>query len=75
MMTMMVIIIIIFIIITTTTIIITPVAHRLDRLTSGLVILCKTEQKTKELMNDIKNRNVRKVYLSKVEGIFPKLVA
>ncbi|ESO03497.1 hypothetical protein HELRODRAFT_173801 [Helobdella robusta] len=47
------------------------VLYRIDRLTSGLVILAKTEQKTREIMEQIKNRLMEKVYLCKVEGEFP----
>jgi RluA family pseudouridine synthase len=45
--------------------------YRLDRLTSGVVIFCKTEAKTKEMMNQIKHRLVEKEYVCRVDGQFP----
>lgn len=48
--------------------------YRLDRLTSGLVIFCKTEAKTKEMMRCIVQRLVQKEYLCQVEGEFPSEV-
>lgn len=45
--------------------------HRLDRLTSGLVIFCKSETKTREMMRSIAKRKVEKEYLCQVEGQFP----
>jgi len=45
--------------------------HRLDRLTSGLVILGKTSAIAKELGKAIMDRNCEKVYLARVAGKFP----
>ena len=48
--------------------------YRLDRLTSGVFIFCKTEYKTKELMAHVRDRNMNKQYVCKVQGQFPRLV-
>jgi 23S rRNA-/tRNA-specific pseudouridylate synthase len=48
--------------------------YRLDRLTSGVLIFCKTEEKTREMMKMIKDRNVQKEYVCKVDGQFPRFV-
>lgn len=45
--------------------------HRLDRLTSGLVILGKTSPIAKQWGDAIRNRNCTKVYLARVKGRFP----
>lgn len=45
--------------------------HRLDRLTSGLVILGKTTEIAKEWGTAIMDRNCEKVYLARVAGKFP----
>lgn len=45
--------------------------HRLDRLTSGLLILCRNPEKAKELEQQIRNRLVAKTYVCRVEGNFP----
>ncbi|ELU10743.1 hypothetical protein CAPTEDRAFT_92693, partial [Capitella teleta] len=45
--------------------------YRLDRLTSGVTIIARTESKAKELHKLIEGRKVRKEYLCKVEGVFP----
>lgn len=50
------------------------VVYRLDRLTSGLLILAKNHQATNKLISDIKERRTVKTYLCKVEGQFPELV-
>jgi 23S rRNA-/tRNA-specific pseudouridylate synthase len=46
--------------------------YRIDRLTSGVVVIAKTEGKAKEFHQLIQNRKVSKVYLSKVVGVFPR---
>lgn len=48
--------------------------YRLDRLTSGVLIFCKSEAKTKELMQSIKDRKVQKEYVCRVDGQFPRYV-
>ena len=45
--------------------------HRLDRLTSGLVILGKSTQVAQEWGKAIMNRNCQKYYLARVKGKFP----
>ena len=45
--------------------------HRLDRLTSGLVILGKTSSVAKSYCKCIMNRSCRKIYLARVAGKFP----
>ncbi|XP_069113148.1 pseudouridylate synthase RPUSD2-like [Argopecten irradians] len=45
--------------------------YRLDRLTSGLLIMAKSAEKTREMEDDILQRRVRKEYLARVEGRFP----
>jgi 23S rRNA-/tRNA-specific pseudouridylate synthase len=45
--------------------------HRLDRLTSGLIILGKTSTVAKEWGKNIMNRNCQKAYLARVAGKFP----
>ena len=44
--------------------------HRLDRLTSGVLIFAKTSQKASELSQMIASRTVEKEYIAKVEGLF-----
>ena len=45
--------------------------HRLDRLTSGLIILGKTSPVAQEWGKAIMNRNCTKIYLARVKGKFP----
>ncbi|BFZ12875.1 hypothetical protein BsWGS_15914 [Bradybaena similaris] len=45
--------------------------YRLDRLTSGVLIFCKTPQMTKTLMSQVANRQVQKEYVCRVVGKFP----
>ncbi|KAL8589918.1 hypothetical protein ACOMHN_024005 [Nucella lapillus] len=45
--------------------------YRLDRLTSGVLILGKTARKTKELENHVLHRRVHKEYVARVLGHFP----
>ncbi|XP_026844499.1 RNA pseudouridylate synthase domain-containing protein 2-like [Drosophila persimilis] len=45
--------------------------HRLDRLTSGLLIFGRTSKKARELEQQIRNRQVQKEYICRVEGRFP----
>ncbi|XP_042908112.1 pseudouridylate synthase RPUSD2 [Parasteatoda tepidariorum] len=47
------------------------VAHRLDRLTSGVLIYAKNSKKSRELHDLLNLRNIRKEYVSRVEGEFP----
>ena len=45
--------------------------HRLDRLTSGVLMFGKTPKKAHEMEQQIRARNVQKIYLCRVEGEFP----
>lgn len=47
------------------------VVHRLDRLTSGLILLAKTKSAAKQHCEAIQGNQVTKVYLAKVAGAFP----
>ncbi|OQR82383.1 RNA pseudouridylate synthase [Achlya hypogyna] len=47
------------------------IVHRLDRLTSGVVILAKTPAKARELSQCIADRTASKAYLARVRGAFP----
>ena len=46
--------------------------HRLDRLTSGILIFAKSAQKSRELELLISGRHVRKEYVCRVNGEFPE---
>lgn len=45
--------------------------HRLDRLTSGLLLFTKTIRKSQEINEQIRERKVKKEYVCRVEGDFP----
>ena len=45
--------------------------HRLDRLTSGVLMFGRTPKKAHEMEQQIRSRNVQKMYLCLVEGEFP----
>ena len=45
--------------------------HRLDRLTSGLVIIGKTSSVAQSYSKCIMNRSCKKIYLARVSGKFP----
>uniref|UniRef100_A0A7S1KPP6 Pseudouridine synthase RsuA/RluA-like domain-containing protein n=1 Tax=Percolomonas cosmopolitus TaxID=63605 RepID=A0A7S1KPP6_9EUKA len=46
--------------------------HRLDRLTSGVLIIARTQPKAKELADQMQNQKmVKKCYLARVKGRFP----
>ena len=47
----------------------TGIVHRLDKGTSGIMILAKTEKSQKFLQNEFKKRKVAKAYLALVEGL------
>jgi len=46
--------------------------HRLDRLTSGVLIFTKNAAKSREMEMAISGRNVRKEYVCRVNGEFPE---
>ena len=45
--------------------------HRLDRLTSGLLMFGRNPAKAREMETQIRTRQVRKEYICRVEGEFP----
>lgn len=45
--------------------------HRLDRLTSGLLLSARSPDKARQMINQIKNKLVSKEYVCRVEGEFP----
>eukprot|EP00981_Chlorochromonas_danica_P007131 scaffold1561_cov184-Ochromonas_danica.AAC.4 len=45
--------------------------HRLDRLTSGLVVLARTSAAASRLSEEIRSRRTSKIYLARVRGVFP----
>lgn len=51
---------------------IVSVVHRLDRLTSGLLLLAKTSDCANKISQQIQSSTVRKEYIAKVVGIFPE---
>ena len=48
------------------------IVHRLDKDTSGLLIIAKNDKAHLNLSEQIKNRNVKKVYYALVRGIVPE---
>ena len=46
--------------------------HRLDKETSGVLVIAKTETAQKDLEKQFRERSVEKVYYALVEGNFPK---
>uniref|UniRef100_A0A060T9M2 Pseudouridine synthase n=1 Tax=Blastobotrys adeninivorans TaxID=409370 RepID=A0A060T9M2_BLAAD len=46
-------------------------SHRLDRLTSGVLITCKSSQAAAQLSLELRHKQVPKRYLAKVHGKFP----
>ncbi|XP_058986593.1 pseudouridylate synthase RPUSD2 isoform X2 [Musca domestica] len=46
--------------------------HRLDRLTSGLLLFGRSPKKARLLEHQIRNRQVQKEYICRVEGNFPE---
>jgi len=47
------------------------VVHRLDRLTSGLVLFAKTKSVSQRITREITERKVQKEYIARVKGRFP----
>ena len=47
------------------------VVHRLDRFTSGVLLLAKTTAKARELTDQIMHNQVQKTYVARVQGEFP----
>ena len=48
------------------------IVHRLDKDTSGLLIIAKNDKAHINMINEIKNREVKKVYYALVRGIVPE---
>ena len=48
--------------------------HRLDRVTSGLVLLAKNSEAAKSVADEIQSGNTEKIYLARVKGKFPALL-
>jgi 23S rRNA-/tRNA-specific pseudouridylate synthase len=46
--------------------------HRLDRLTSGLLLFGRNPKKAREMEQQIRTRQVQKKYVCRVEGEFPR---
>lgn len=46
--------------------------HRLDRLTSGLLLFGRSPKKARQMEHQIRNRLVSKEYVCRVEGEFPE---
>ncbi|KAJ3305501.1 RNA pseudouridylate synthase domain containing protein 2 [Kappamyces sp. JEL0829] len=47
------------------------IVNRIDRLTSGLVLMTKTKEKAAEMGKLMEARNIQKTYLARVRGEFP----
>src|SRR5579859_5871226 len=48
------------------------IVHRLDRMTSGLVLVAKNDRAHRSLSDQFKNREVRKTYIALVHGRVPQ---
>ncbi|KAJ0181603.1 hypothetical protein K1T71_002325 [Dendrolimus kikuchii] len=46
--------------------------HRLDRLTSGLLLFGRSPKKARQMEHQIRNRQVQKEYVCRVDGQFPE---
>lgn len=46
--------------------------NRLDRLTSGLMILALSSKASRQLADEFANKEVKKEYVARVKGKFPK---
>ncbi|XP_046735586.1 RNA pseudouridylate synthase domain-containing protein 2-like isoform X2 [Diprion similis] len=46
--------------------------HRLDRLTSGILLFGRTPKKARQMEHQIRNRQVHKEYVCRVDGEFPE---
>jgi 23S rRNA pseudouridine1911/1915/1917 synthase len=51
------------------------IVHRLDKETTGLLMVAKTDRVHRKLAAQIADRTVRRTYLAWVEGIFPEVSA
>jgi len=48
------------------------VIHRLDRLTSGVLVFARTKEKCQELQNGMREKTISKQYVCRVLGEFPE---
>ena len=48
--------------------------YRLDKITSGLLIMAKNAQTAGKIQERIRSRDMTKLYLARIQGKFPKLV-
>lgn len=46
--------------------------NRLDRMTSGLMMIAKTSQRAAEIKKELRERTVEKEYVCRVTGLFPR---
>jgi 23S rRNA-/tRNA-specific pseudouridylate synthase len=46
--------------------------NRLDRMTSGLMMIAKTSQRAAEIKKELRERTVEKEYVCRVIGLFPR---
>ena len=49
--------------------------HRLDRLTSGLLMFGRTQEKARQMEQQIRTRQVSKEYVCRVDGEFPRYLS
>jgi 23S rRNA-/tRNA-specific pseudouridylate synthase len=47
-------------------------ANRIDRLTSGLLLIALNKQKAQQLMDEFMKRTIKKTYVCRVKGEFPR---
>ena len=50
----------------------TAAVNRLDRLTSGLMILALTTKAARDLSQEFMDKTIRKEYVARVKGKFPE---
>lgn len=51
------------------------IVHRLDKDTSGLMLVAKTNTAHQILVEDFKNKRVKREYIALITGVFPKMKA
>jgi 23S rRNA-/tRNA-specific pseudouridylate synthase len=47
-------------------------SNRLDRITSGLMLICKTSKDADTIGFEMRSRNIEKEYICRVSGEFPR---
>eukprot|EP00599_Poterioochromonas_sp_BG-1_P012954 CAMPEP_0173164294 /NCGR_PEP_ID=MMETSP1105-20130129/20480_1 /TAXON_ID=2985 /ORGANISM="Ochromonas sp., Strain BG-1" /LENGTH=558 /DNA_ID=CAMNT_0014084613 /DNA_START=154 /DNA_END=1826 /DNA_ORIENTATION=+ len=50
------------------------IVHRLDRLTSGLIVLAKDKNTAAKVSGEIRKKSTQKIYLARVKGRFPNRI-